>query len=56
MSGKGTITISGGKNSLIQKLQKFRNIELITKPDLFLEVEEEEEEEEEVPPRRPPPF
>jgi hypothetical protein len=34
MIGKGTITISGGlKNNLIQKLQKFRNIEFITKPE-----------------------
>jgi hypothetical protein len=32
MSRKGTITISGGKNSLIPKLEKFRNIEFITKP------------------------
>jgi len=32
MSGKGTITLSGGRNSLIPKLQKFRNIEFITKP------------------------
>ena len=61
MSGKGTITISGGKNSLIQKLSKFRNIEFIIKPEnMFSKVEveaeeeEEEEEEEELPPRRLP--
>ena len=61
MSGKGTITISGGKNSLIQKLKKFRNIEFIIKPEnmfskVEVEEEEEEEEEEELPPRRPPRF
>ena len=45
MSGKGMITISGGKNSLIQKLYKFRSIEYIIKPEnMFSKVEEEEEE------------
>jgi hypothetical protein len=31
MTGKGTTTILGGKKSLIQKLQKSRNSEYITK-------------------------
>jgi hypothetical protein len=31
MTGKGTLTNSGGKNSLIQKLQKSTNSEYITK-------------------------
>ncbi len=34
-NGKGTITNSGGKNSLIQKLSKSRNSEYITKPFLI---------------------
>jgi hypothetical protein len=57
MRGKGTITISGGNNSLIQKLSKSTNSEHITKPRSKVKTEEEEEETEEegeFPFRQPP--
>ncbi len=52
---KGTITLSGGKKSLIQKLLKnsinkllkFRIIDYIIKPEYMFSKEKEEEEEEE---------
>ncbi len=65
MSRKGTITISGGKNSLIPKflkIQKHWVYHKTTLEEMFSKVEEEAEEEEdteegeeaELPPRRPP--
>jgi hypothetical protein len=42
MRGKGTITISGEKHSLIQNLSKSRNSECIMKLCSKVEVEEEE--------------
>ena len=60
---RGTMTISGGKNSLIQELSKSRNNEYIMK--LCSKVESEEEEvrrtrretlEVELPPHQPPRF
>ena len=55
MSGKGTITISGGNNSLIQKPLKSRNSGYITKLRSKVKEEEEVEEEEgELPTRQPP--
>ena len=44
MSGKGTITISGGNNSLIQKPLKSRNSGYITKLRSKVKTEENDEE------------